>query len=598
MSDFQSIPHRLVDGICSGTVYPFVGAGFSKNAANGKNYPSTNELAEKLAARLPESKSSHSQQKATLSFLDVTAEYKSATSLADLHYEICSILPEIDGPGVCHYLLMSFPWRMIYTTNYDLLLEKADEARSISVATDEELDAIRASSKRPVFKLCGDCKHLGRMRATRERLELASLESECPHISEDLLWHLGEASFLFIGYSMKDSFLQFGRKLVSRQAAKKGSPVPTSFFLGWNLTTQERTRLKESGLTVIDLKKYGFGPNRANALAQFFNYTLNYCRQWGGRHSPYLQPAQPLISRMFRPRSQAPSQPEPTQQEKNIYPWTDAEDLPIIVAATEGKRSQEILEQFVRPVLEEAKYKELLISVGTKVTTTLGDEWQSVVNRILSKSFCGIFVFDQPSELLEGLVERAISRRCRAIILCNDEADLGFITTELRHRGFSFGALSEYIAEELFTANVEQRLSRSAELCEEGDFAMSVLQAWLVCELAHAHARKKLGKSMPLGGLSSLQKPVELVRFLREQGYVVQKEVEASIESTRLLRNKVAHDGYLPSKEEAAAALVMTRKLVRLLHREDLPEFLRELTTGSTTLNDKDPERRRNSSSH
>jgi len=592
MVDFQRIPHRLVDGICSGTVYPFVGAGFSKNATNGKTYPSTNELAEKLAARLPESKSSHSQQNATLSFLDVTRDYKSATCLDDLHYEICSVLPNIDEPGDCHRLLMSFPWRRIYTTNYDSLLEKADEGRSIPVAYDEKLIEVRGTSRKPVIKLCGDCQHMPRMRATRERLQLTSLENDCPFICDDLLWHLGEVSFLFIGYSMNDDFLKFGRELVSRQAQKKKIDFPASFLLGWNLKTEESDRFKDLGLTVVDLRKYGFGPNPTRAFKQFFEFTLDYCREWEGRYSPYQQRAQPIISKMFRGKWQAPSQPEPTQLEETVSPWSDTEKLPIIVASTEGQRSQETLQRCVLPVLEEARYQELQISVGATVTTPLGAEWQSAINRVLSKSFCAIFVFDQPSEPLEELVEQAISRRCRAIILCNDEADLGFITGDLRHRAFSYEALPEYIAEELFNANVEQRLSRSAELLKAGHLAVSVFQAWTVCELAHAHARKKFGGSMPKEGLGSLQKPAEFVGFLRKHGYVVEKELEASIGSTRLVRNKAAHEGYDPSKDEAEAALAMTKKLVRLLHREDLPGFLRELTTDTTTRDDKDHERR------
>jgi len=592
MVDSGSIPHRLVDGICSGTVYPFVGAGFSKNAANGRNYPSTVDLARKLVARLPADKCSQLQQSGTSGFLDVAAEYERTNSLTDLHYEIRDILPDVDEPGDCHRLFMTFPWRRIYTTNYDSLLEKADEGRSISVAYDDKLVAVRGTARKPVIKLCGDFQHMPQMRATRERLQLTSLENDCPVICEDLLWHLGEVSFVFIGYSMNDDFLKFGRELVRRQARKKEIDFPTSFLLGVNLKAEERDRFKDSELTVIDLRQHGFGSDTTSALKRFFEFTLDYCREWEGRHSPYQQRPQPIMSRVLRGKWLASYKLEPTQLEETIYPWSDAKNVPIIVASTEGQRSQESLQRCVRPVLEEAGYKELLISVGDTLTTPFGtDKWQSAINRVLSQSFCAIFVFDQLSEPLEELVERAISRRCRAIILCNDEADLGFITADLRHRPFSHDALPEYVAEELFNANVEQRLSRATELFKAGHPDMCVLQAWMVCEIAHSHARKKLGESMPEEGLSSLQKPARLVGFLRGHGYVVEEELEASIESTRLVRNKAAHDGYEPCKDEAEAALAMAKKLVRLLHREDLPGFLRELTTNITTQNDKDPER-------
>jgi hypothetical protein len=471
MGNLEGIPHALIDGMCTGVLYPFVGAGFSKNATNGNYYPDSEKLTEKLVAGLPGNALHDLRQNPSMSFLNATAAYESEFDLDLLHGEICSILPRIDRPGDCHHLLMSFPWRRIYTTNYDLLLEKSDEERSIGVAYDEKLDDNRGKAKKLVIKLCGDCEHTSRMRATRERLKLSCIEDECPRICEDLLWHIGEAPFLFIGYSMNDHFLQFGRDLVSRQAEKKSIHVPTSFLLNWNLTPEDSSRFKELGLAVIDLKGYGFGRDRRSAFMLFFQEVLDYCSQWDRRYSPFQQPAQARILDKLRPRKQPPPQPEPTELEKSVYPWSDAEELPIIVASTEGRESQQILEQYVRPVLLEGGYRELLLREGEEITTPLGDKWGNAINRVLSKSFCALFIFDRSSEELERIVERAISRRCRAIILCDDESHLGFITADLRHRNFSYSSLREYIAEELFNANVEQRLSRSAELFSEGDFA-------------------------------------------------------------------------------------------------------------------------------
>ena len=344
MVDFRSIPRALLDSMCSGSAYLFVGAGFSKNATNGNKYLDSNELAEELLARVPSSL----LQDPPLddgSFMAATAAYESAYSLELLHYEICSILPEIDEPGDCHRLLMLFPWRRIYTTNYDLLLENADPARALSVEDDRQLTDNRRGSKKLVIKLCGDRNHITYMRATKERLELSSLEREIPKICEELLLHLGEAPFIFIGYNMDDNFLQLGRSFAKRKAEREQVPYPTSFLLNWNLTKEALKRFRELGLTVIDLKVYGFGPNKTVAFKDFLQAALKYCNQWDRRYIPSQQPPQPRIFGVFRSRQVTIPQPETTELEKSAYPWSDAEDVPIIVASTKGKRSQEILEQ-------------------------------------------------------------------------------------------------------------------------------------------------------------------------------------------------------------------------------------------------------------
>jgi len=548
------------------------------------------KLTEKLASRVQGNAVRVPGQNASTSFLNVTAAYVSKFSLDLLHSEICSILPRIKNPGDCHRLLMSFPWRRIYTTNYDLFLEKSDEEGSIGIAYDEKLDDNRGKARKLVIKLCGDREHTSRMRATRERLKLSSLEDECPTICEDLLWHIGEAPFLFIGYSMNDEFLTFGRDVVTRQAKEKNIEVPTSFLLGCSVTPEENHRFSELGLVVIDLQTYGFGRDRKNAFIQFFRQVLDYCSQWDRRDSPFQQASQAKTIGRFWPRKQPAPQPEPTELEKSLYPWSDAAQLPIIVASTEGSESQRILKQYVRPVLLEGGYSELLLSVKKEILIGLREEGENTINRVLSKSFCAIFILDRSSERLERLVELALSRRCRAIILYNDDSNLGFITADLRHRDFSYPLLQEYIAEELFNANVEQRLSRSAELSREGDFAMCILQAWLVCEIAHVHARKKLSQETAETRLNNLRKPVELVRFLRESGYVVPEGLDVDIENTRRVRNRVAHEGYQPTQEKAEVALVMARRLVRLLHREDLPEFLSTLVMHGTVPGTRDPQ--------
>jgi NAD-dependent SIR2 family protein deacetylase len=114
------IPKPLLGDIANGKCLPFIGAGFSLNALlpNGKQMPTWNQLISKLADDLQTSESN---------LLEVAQEYENQFGRPKLIEKISESLYINEYlPGEVHKLFtMIESFDLIYTTNFDILLEDA-----------------------------------------------------------------------------------------------------------------------------------------------------------------------------------------------------------------------------------------------------------------------------------------------------------------------------------------------------------------------------------------------------------------------------------------------------------------------------------------
>jgi len=141
-SPIYQLANKLVDKKAA----VLVGAGFSRNAIPiapncQSEFPLFDDLAKAMQARiremLPSNKgknpTDYDSQPLEVTFLDIASLFEASFGRDELDNLISSLLPDSEfNPGEAHFRLLSLPWIDVYTTNYDTLLDRANDNEDIS----------------------------------------------------------------------------------------------------------------------------------------------------------------------------------------------------------------------------------------------------------------------------------------------------------------------------------------------------------------------------------------------------------------------------------------------------------------------------------
>lgn len=213
MIDKSKIPDAILEKIARGQAILFLGAGASHGAMSpsGKPAPSGNTLRDALAERFLGGKMAD-RPLAMVADLAVNE-----TSLFDVQNYVASTVDNFQ-PAPFHSLVASFRWKAIFTTNYDLVMERAYEASTNKLQTlkavirqDQNLQsAIADASAVPYIKLHG-CVTV----TNDDQLPLIlSSEQYSNHlIGRDRLFQTlqdwaRDSPIIFCGYNIADSNIQ------------------------------------------------------------------------------------------------------------------------------------------------------------------------------------------------------------------------------------------------------------------------------------------------------------------------------------------------------------------------------------------------------
>lgn len=159
----NNIKHYIVeiaDRLWNGHASIMIGAGFSKNAqktnTSTKTFPTWNELGDILYERLHANKPNDCD-KAYLNVLKLADEVEVAFGKEYLNNLIKRVIPDNEHiPSDIHIKILSLPWKDVFTTNYDTLLERSADLiteRRYEIVTNKH-DLVWSTSPR-IVKLHG-----------------------------------------------------------------------------------------------------------------------------------------------------------------------------------------------------------------------------------------------------------------------------------------------------------------------------------------------------------------------------------------------------------------------------------------------------------
>lgn len=209
------VPGTLIEAIKSTRVIPFLGAGASKEASDGygNRPPDADQLRDLLASKFF-GKDIKNRDLMTVAEMAISV----AGGQALVFEEIRKVLSPFE-PGDAHRALAEFRWRLVATTNYDLLIERAYSDVKLRrqnlvrfVKDDEPVEQRLQEAQNPVqyLKLHGCLDHIHDtdipLILTKE--SYARFSKNRTRLFGRIKDYANESSILFIGYRLDDPHIR------------------------------------------------------------------------------------------------------------------------------------------------------------------------------------------------------------------------------------------------------------------------------------------------------------------------------------------------------------------------------------------------------
>ena len=189
--------------------------------------------------------------------VQIAQEYEAAFGRTALHDALRQAVPDAEHtPGSAHRRLLSLPWRDIFTTNWDTLLERAEsqvnEQHYSAVTSAEEIPMAR----RPrIVKLHGSFPAQFPLIVTEE--DYRTYPTKFAPFVNTVQQSMMETVFLLIGFSGDDpNFLNWSGWVRDNL----GTSAPKIYLAGWlGLSPHRRRMMENHNVVPIDLAQHERG---------------------------------------------------------------------------------------------------------------------------------------------------------------------------------------------------------------------------------------------------------------------------------------------------------------------------------------------------
>ena len=258
-----------------------VGAGFSLNAVPlpgvSTRFPEWRELARAMFNEIypappnetEEQRTQRKEQFDRSDALRLASEYEAIFGRQKLNSFLRAQIPDTDyEPGDLHTLLLQLPWKDVFTTNYDTLLERTEMPERAYELVTTESDLTTASAPR-IIKLHGSFPSQTPFIITEE--DYRTYRQRFALFVNTIQQYLIENVFVLVGFSGEDpNFLQW-TGWIRDELGDHHAPI---YLVGsLSLSNTQRLLLTRRGVTPIDLSPV-FADNHAAALEKFLYHLL------------------------------------------------------------------------------------------------------------------------------------------------------------------------------------------------------------------------------------------------------------------------------------------------------------------------------------
>ena len=279
---FKSKLERIRRNLHLGKASVMVGAGFSRNAEVPSHIQvkQWDGVGKDIYCRLNAVEKADDSALVFKTPMRLASQFEAVFGRNELDNLIKDSIPDDRlTPGPLHKQLLALPWRDVFTTNYDTLLEKAriDQQRSYSVVTSKSMLIYKKSPR--IIKLHGSFPDKTPFLMTEE--DFRTYPQKYPEFVNTVRQALVESIFCLIGFSGDDpNFTSWQGWLRDVMGDYAG---PSYLITCDNSYDQSFQSLMASrGIEVLNFAELGFD-DHASALDFFFTYLSRRESTWTGR---------------------------------------------------------------------------------------------------------------------------------------------------------------------------------------------------------------------------------------------------------------------------------------------------------------------------
>lgn len=263
----MDILEEITQQFTQGDMAVFIGAGFSMNSG----LPGWSKLTQPIAEITGSPWPSNERDLTSDHFLKAMQYYDNQFGRNRLiHYLKDQLGTTGSSPSLVHDLLCLLPARIIFTTNYDNLIEKAFHKNNITTNTivNEVEFSYWNNSYVQIIKLCGDLGQPASIVATKYDYNIY-METHSRMV-DFLRSTLETKGGLFLGYSLQDPFFNQIWDNIGRSFGRHRRP---GYAVMFNTSDLERKDLRSRGVHVIELES-GKNKNVTETFSEWLNHLV------------------------------------------------------------------------------------------------------------------------------------------------------------------------------------------------------------------------------------------------------------------------------------------------------------------------------------
>ena len=291
-----------------------IGSGFSRYAKKVRpdvgEIPLWSDLADALSTSLSVSRDDPNRdvnrepERSSHSALDLSQEYRQSFGRARLHqFLIESVNDEDYRPGKLHRRLLKLPWKDVFTTNWDTLLERCLPVpeRSYSLVTSPDHLPIIAPPR--IIKLHGSFPGAFPLIVTKD--DYRNYPSKFAPFVNTVQQAMMESVVLLLGFSGQDPNF---RRWLDWVEENLGEAAPRIYLAGWlGLSELRKAELRKKNVVPIDLARHPKAsiwpePQRRSKAMEWVILSLEQGRPYPPEDWPsYQEPNRPSVPADLQP---------------------------------------------------------------------------------------------------------------------------------------------------------------------------------------------------------------------------------------------------------------------------------------------------------